>query len=215
MKVESKVCNQCNEKKLLKEYYTRNQTRASGEEYVYYNPKCRDCVKDNTLQWRIENPERSNELNKRWNSTERGMKFRRDVSRRVRSEGKYREWQKNNPDKIREYRINREQNKTHEISEYEWIECKKYFEYSCAYCGLTEEEHLIEHKQQLHKEHVDHEGDNGIINCVPACKRCNSSKSTKEIEEWYDDDNPNYTKEREDKIYAWLTEDVFKLQGFQ
>lgn len=206
-----KICNQCEEEKSIEEYYTQNKTKANGEEYLYYNPKCRECIRHNLYQWRAENPERSNENNKRWNSTERGMKFRRDVSRRVRSEGKYREWQRNNPDKIRDYQINREQNKTHKISKYEWLECKRYFNHSCAYCGLTEEDHLKEHKQQLHKEHVIHDGSNEIVNCIPACKPCNSSKGEKIVGEWYSNSNPTYTKEREDKIYAWLTKDVFKL----
>jgi 5-methylcytosine-specific restriction endonuclease McrA len=117
------------------------------------------------------------------------------------------EWQQSNPEKLREYRIKREQNKTHEISLSEWKECKNYFENSCGYCGMSEEEHISVFKQVLHRDHVDHDGANDLSNCIPACKSCNSSKHNFELNDWYNESNSDFTIKRLNKIKEWLTSD--------
>jgi hypothetical protein len=112
------------------------------------------------------------------------------------------------------YQIYRTQHKTHEISKTEWEACKKYFNYECAYCGLSEDLHFCGYRDvmklmSLHKEHVDHTGDNALGNCVPACKRCNSSKHTDSFEEWYFKQD-FYNKEKYEKIIKWTKEDFVK-----
>lgn len=62
----------------------------------------------------------------------------------------------------------------------------------------------------LHKEHVDDSGANDLSNCVPSCQSCNSSKNIFSLEEWYTEDNLNFTEERLSKIYRWLNEDYLK-----
>ncbi len=71
--------------------------------------------------------------------------------------------------------------------------------------GLNE--HLLTYNETLHKEHVDHEGSNKLNNCVPGCKYCNSSKKDFSLEDWYDENNPNFNQERLDSIIKWITED--------
>ncbi len=100
--------------------------------------------------------------------------------------------------------------KTHDISEQEWISCKDYFNYECAYCSMSEEEHKILHNQQLHKEHAVDEGANDLSNCIPACKICNSTKNNRDFDEWYTKSNSIYSEDRFNKIIKWLTED-YKL----
>ena len=94
--------------------------------------------------------------------------------------------------------------KKHEITDDEWLMCKDYFEYKCAYCGLPEDEHKIIHNEQLHKEHAINDGSNGIDNCVPACKSCNSSKRKQDYTDWYVKGNPVFNEERLHRIEEWL-----------
>lgn len=59
------------------------------------------------------------------------------------------------------------------------------------------------YKQQLHKEHVDHEGANDLSNCIPACKTCNSHKWEFDMESWYRN-YEHFSEERLNKIKEWL-----------
>lgn len=117
----------------------------------------------------------------------------------------FKEYQNNNKDKIKAYQEKR-QNKNHSISKKEWESCKQYFDNKCAYCGVTEQEAKKEQGQYFHKEHMIHDGSNGIENCVPACKSCNSSKHIYGLEDWYKQQK-YYTEERYNKIIKWVTED--------
>ena len=99
--------------------------------------------------------------------------------------------------------------KKHEIYDIEWENCKKYFDYKCAYCGLPIEEHYFPYNNEMklydfHKEHVIDEGKNDLRNCIPSCSSCNTQKHTKSLNNWYNSINPNYTYERYYKIYLWL-----------
>ena len=133
-----------------------------------------------------------------------------------RESGYTKQYYQKNKDYFYNYHKNRRMNKNHRISKAEWQLCKDYFNNSCAYCGLHQEEHFIKYggemkNTDLHKEHVNHEGSNEINNCVPACQKCNSNKWSFKLEEWY----PAYEKysaERLEKIYNWINGDykIFK-----
>jgi hypothetical protein len=107
--------------------------------------------------------------------------------------------------------------KDHIVSQKEWIACKEYFkdkdrDYCCAYCGLKIQNHYRKYagklmKQDLHKEHVDDGGSVYLDNCVPSCQSCNSSKRKFKIHNWYNENNPNFTHDRLNKITKWITED--------
>lgn len=123
-------------------------------------------------------------------------------------------YQRNNPDKIKEYSKDR-QHKNHKITKKEWEACLQYFNYECAYCGLKQEDHYNMYmgklrKENLNKEHVEHEGKNDLSNCIPACKSCNDRKWKHNFNEWYNQTNINYTDERYNKIIKWLQEDYKK-----
>lgn len=177
-----------------------------------FHPYCKQCTKDKAWKWQKENWDKmlihfkkENDKPEKRDRVLKAMKERRE-------DGRYREWQRNNPDKVRVYRLSR-MNKKHTISKNEWLQCKLYFDNSCAYCGTTEKEHMLKFNQDLHKEHVDHEGSNGIENCVPSCKKCNSSKSTHSLTDWYSEDNSIFNKDRELKIHKWLNDDVKLIQN--
>jgi hypothetical protein len=116
----------------------------------------------------------------------------------------YKQWTKNNPDKVR---INSKKHRNHDVNKKEWESCLKYFNYECAYCGMTLEEHRKKYNEQLHKEHLDDKGSNGLDNCVPACKVCNSEKHTFELGYWYNKSNPKYNVDKYNKLMQWINID--------
>lgn len=212
--VDHKICKICNE------YYP------STNEYFYVNksnnidglhPYCKPCSVRKSRKRTLEKLEETAEYKRRYYLENRekiiaqvtetnnlNIERRRETSRL---------WQKRNPEKLKEYRLKRA-NKNHEITENEWKNCKQYFNNSCAYCGIHEDDHYIVYagklkKTDLHKEHVDHEGSNGIENCIPSCQSCNSSKHTAILEEWYNEENERFLEDRLKRIYKWLESDVF------
>jgi hypothetical protein len=204
-----KTCSICGENKPLSEFYAQKKTKKNGDTNIYYNPECRECTKKRSNKWEIENPKQRKELKKKYDSKPERRLNRRELSRRLREDGKILEWQRSNPDKIKSYN---ELHRNHSISNEEWERCKNYFNYRCAYCGLKIEEHYVKFKGKtilgdFHKEHVDHEGANDLSNCVPACKRCNTSKWIFPLEEWFNEDNENFSKERFGKINKWINGD--------
>lgn len=212
--MEKKVCSRCDVKKSYSEFYSQQKFTDERGNYTYFFPYCKKCTKRAVGKWRKENPDRAREIANRQNASPYRILYNRQNAERRRKNGKLREWVLNNPDKIKKYSYNR-MNKNHDISDYEWDSCKKYFEYNCAYCGLSINDHYILFNGEtrlgdFHREHVDHSGANDLSNCVPACKPCNSQKWEFKFEEWYNVNNYRYTQKRFDKIIKWLNED-YKL----
>jgi Holliday junction resolvase len=185
----------------------------STEEYFYKNgnglsPYCKECSKEKAKKWKESHLEEYLSFHRKSRKKTRlTIREQRKYSD-WRPSGKQLEWQRNNKDKISEYRLARN-NKIHQISKNEWESCKKYFNYECAYCGIPIEENKKIYGQDFHKDHVVHDGDNDLSNCVPACKRCNCSKWEYDFENWYFE-NDFYDKEKHNKILKWLHEDYTK-----
>lgn len=203
-----KKCTKCNINKPLTEYYSQNRTRANGEKFIHVSTECKECAKARAIKYQKDNPEKFKGYMKKQNSKPSMKAAKVKISKEFRDSGKYLEWQRNNKDKLINYRENREI-KRHNITKDEWQMCKLYFDDSCAYCGLHINEHFIKYAGEikwtdLHKEHVQHDGANDITNCVPSCKLCNSNKGSMKLEEWYTLDNPVYNKDRLKIIYIWL-----------
>lgn len=199
--LDKKKCKTCNEVKPLSEYYSQEKYSKSRGHYIYYNPECKLCVRDRSYKWVANNRERRLESNRRYYNTERGREVTRINSKRRRERGTWYKWYNENRHRY-DY-----SHKNHEISDEEWEYCREYFNYSCAYCGITEDQAKREQGQYLHKEHVDHEGANDLSNCVPACKVCNSSKYNFDFEYWYKERSYNFSQDRLDKINKWLDND--------
>lgn len=80
----------------------------------------------------------------------------------------------------------------------DWEECKKYFDYCCAYCG--------KHTHALTKDHVIalSKGGNMIKqNIIPVCRSCNSSKGNRSLSKWYKLQK-FYDPNREKKIFEYI-----------
>jgi hypothetical protein len=205
--VEHKKCSICEEWFPMDtdNFYKNKANRVDG-----FNPYCKPCTSKKSRKWELENKhkfyEDKKEYARQYALREDRRELRRQAMRSFTERGKRKEWTSSNKDKMRKYSLKRK-NKNHDISKSEWDSCKEYFNNSCAYCGLTFEEHKKEFNQDLHKEHVEHEGSNDISNCVPACKTCNSIKNIKKFQDWYNEENPVYMLERFNKINKWLTND--------
>lgn len=219
LKVGSKVCSICEKDLPIVNFYSFMKTTAKGEDYVYTNPYCKQCTKDKSRKWSKENRNNVNESKKKYNTSPKGRKSRRKYNEKYVAEGKQLGWQRSNKDKVSEYQQDRFENKSHKISNAEWNSCKDYFGNSCAYCGLHINEHYIVFKGKrrlgdFHREHVGHEGENDLSNCVPSCKSCNSSKSTSDLEFWYSEKSElcnSFSYERLNKIKSWLEDDYLKF----
>jgi hypothetical protein len=201
-----KCCSKCMENKpATLEYFYKQKRNKDGLTY-----DCKECRKKNNYEYYLENKEKQHEQKReKYNNDDEHRKEKLSKQKKINAKNRssrtiyVREWQRENRDKLRGYGLNR-MNKKHDITEQEWEDCKKFFNYSCAYCGMSEADHLLTEGQQLHKEHLEHNGANDITNCVPSCKSCNSQKWEFQLEEWYSKDNPVYSKRRFNKIIKWL-----------
>lgn len=136
--------------------------------------------------------------------------IRREHNKNRRKQGYHKEYYRNNIDKFKFYRHIRESNKKHVIDLEEWHDCLTYFNCACAYCGMSWENHFSRFKQDLHKEHIVHDGKDNLSNCVPSCRECNSEKSVSSFNGWYNVGNNKFSRVRYLRIYAWLKEDYKK-----
>lgn len=206
---QTKKCSVCKQVKCLGKFYGQNKRRKNGTTYIYYNPECKECTKNRSEKWRKENPKSFRKIVKKRDAKVKARLRKRKYGQRYRDSGKRKKWEDSNKDKIKKYTFLRNVNKKHNISNEEWEKCLRYFDYCCSYCGMTVKDHINKYGQQLHKEHVDHNGSNEIDNCVPACRICNASKRTSPLEEWYKEDNKlcNFSQERLNKIHKWIKED--------
>lgn len=208
--LEYKLCSDCSEwHPMTEEYFYKNKSSSDG-----FNPYCKKKTVERTLNNRNKNREENlakmREYGREYMKRPERKENRREVMRKLVAEGKQKEWQRENKDKVKGY--NKKHN-NHTISKEEWLSCKEYFNNECAYCGLTFGEHKEKFNQDLHKEHVIHDGLNDLSNCIPSCKSCNSSKSDQTIHQWYRVDNglcDSYSEVRLKKINKWLIDD-YKL----
>jgi hypothetical protein len=206
-----KECSICEKKKPFLDFYSTNKHSKSNGDYIYYFPYCKECSTEKALKWTKDNPETSRALNKKYDSSEKRLAKKRERGLNFVKSGKSKDWQRKNKDKLVLYASKRA-DKEHNISKLSWEKCKEYFDFACAYCGMSEIDHKEKFKQQLHKEHVIHDGRSDIKNCVPSCKSCNSSKHVKTLNQWYSVFNPIFSRERYLKIYQWIRFDSKKIK---
>ncbi len=213
--IEYKLCSDCNEWLPcdIDYFYKNNSNGIDG-----FNPYCKECTVIRSRKWRMDNYEQYQTINNKYikDNEEYFKNYKKEWYQEKKDERRehLRNWQQNNPNKLKQYNYSRNQRKKHKISKKEWLACKKYFIFRCAYCGLHQEEHFRiwkgkPKKIDLHKEHVDDNGANDLSNCIPSCQSCNSSKHTFNFETWYKD-YEHFDEERYNKILKWLSEDYLK-----
>jgi len=178
-KIGAKRCSVCGVVKGLNYFYFQKKKKSDGSVKTYYNPKCKECVKSQSMKWKEKNKKSVSKSNRKYYNGNRETALVR--SRKSSERGTQKKWRKSNPDKIKKYNLNRKIHKNHEINKKEWFDCRNYFNFKCAYCGIGEDEAKSQQEHCLHREHVDHEGLNDLSNCVPACRSCNASKHQREM----------------------------------
>lgn len=216
--MEYKVCTKCKENKPDNEKYFYTQKKNTKKKGIHYilTSWCRDCVNKKQAKYRQDHIEecRTRELEYyhadpvRKERKKSGYRQHARENREIYAE-RLSEWQKANPDRVRDHAKFREMHKKHDITNEEWENCKNYFNYRCAYCEYPIEDHFIKRKEKylwsdFHKEHYDHDGANDLSNCIPSCLWCNSSKHQSSYNEWYNIHNEKYTHERDMKIVKWI-----------
>jgi endogenous inhibitor of DNA gyrase (YacG/DUF329 family) len=88
--------------------------------------------------------------------------------------------------------------KSNDLTDKEWEECKKFFDFKCAYCGKETD--------KLEQEHFIPQNIGGLLtknNIIPSCKGCNCSKNNDNVLKWYKSQS-FFSKERLLKILVYL-----------
>jgi len=201
---KTKECTICREQIEYINFYFKEVVNINGEIEYIFNSRCVECDKKQAIIWANANIEKKRASCNKNSKKPNILRYHRELSQKQRDKGMARDWYNKDKERYKGYTIKYESHKHHTISEKDWIKCKEFFEYKCAYCNITEENHKVKYHQQLHKEHAYNEGDNGISNCVPACNSCNNTKKKQDWMDWYTSDNPRYTINRYNKIVEWL-----------
>lgn len=213
--LEEKYCNKCKTWKVMNSdnFYISKKNKSNG-----FHPECKECSKERARINKRNNKEKYSEYDRQYRNRDNNKEIMNKRSRqwmidnREYAKSYIEAWRKSEEGRLwcNAYTYDRSKEHLHKISNREWENNKKYFNYECAYCGMPLEVHKKIVGQDLHKEHVDHNGANDLSNCVPSCRLCNSTKHDKEFNDWFNKNNLNYTKERYDKIIKWCTEDYIK-----
>ena len=202
--VEEKRCSKCGEWKLCNNENFYSQQKNGGKDGL--NSWCKVCFRLGAKlygrahreeysiafkAWHLKNKKYINNWCVEWRKTHHEEK-------RIYEKEYYLKY----PEKFKQYNEN---HRDHDITKKEWTHCLEAFDYKCAYCGISEEEHLKLYNQVLHKDHADCMGANDLSNAIPACRSCNSQKHDNDIEIWFKEQK-FFDEEKLEFIMWWLIE---------
>lgn len=231
--MENYKCTRCGiEKPLTPEYFHRNKNGKTG-----FNTQCKECRnsymkkygeenkekikeryqenKEQAKQYYQENRERVKEYYQE--NREKILEYNREYNKKNKERTKKRdkEWREKNRERWLilaragvEKRRAKMSSLPHTLTIEDWEGTLEFFDYSCAYCGVSQEE--LEYS--LHQEHIIPVSEGGgytADNIIPSCKTCNLSKGAKELEEWYKS-RDYYDEEKMSKVTYWITLEMKK-----
>lgn len=132
----------------------------------------RESVRIASLKFTAENPELVKARKKKWREDNWDIQY-----------ALQRQWIKNNPERYKELCLKAVHKRRLKLESQPavdillWRETLALFEYKCAYCldWATALDHIVP---------VSKGGTNDSDNCLPCCKRCNSSKRDKDLNVW-------------------------------
>ena len=166
--------------KYNREYYEENKEKIKEQRKKYrkeYYKKNKEKITEQKKEYREKNKEKIAEYNRKYNEENPHMVLNRINKRRQ-----------------------LEENQGKGITKEQWLEMMNFFDWKCAYSGiqLNRENRSIDHIISLNQN-----GKHEIWNLVPMYMPYNSSKSDKDMLEWYIKQE-YYSKERLNKIYDWI-----------
>jgi hypothetical protein len=85
-------------------------------------------------------------------------------------------------------------------------EIYKDWDYKCGYCNdpATSLDHIVPRYRSGHTKRN---------NLLPCCRRCNESKASNKVEDWYEK-QAFFTQARMDRIKAWTQQEVVELFNY-
>ena len=208
-----KKCTKCGEIKLA----TSDNFNKDKKGKYGLRSQCKACVKK-YKKYREKNKDKIREYQKEYKK-EYGKKYRENNKDKIKEYKK--EYREKNRDKIRqkerEYRLSekgkqiafnsqskrrfKEENQGNGITEEQWLEMMKFFNWKCAYSGEyiggNSKERTIDHIIPLNKG-----GEHEAWNCVPMLRSLNCRKQDKDMLSWYKGQS-FYNKWRLNKIQKW------------
>jgi len=187
---EYRIANKAHYAEIKKQWKEANREHVNEVDKRYReNNKEHKSATDR--KWREKNKERRNKTIKQW-----------ELDNKERRAETTKQWQKNNRDRViiatRRYKY-RSCGLVSTLTFEQWENAKRYFDNVCAYCGA---------KVKLTKDHfipVVNDGGYTEDNILPACARCNRSKSTTSFATWYPKQG-FYNKTSEQKILKYLSD---------
>ena len=192
-----KILEQC------KQYHEDNRDKIS-EYHKQYHEDNRDKISEYHKQHYKENRDKILEQRKQYYENNKDKELERCKQYRDTPQGQVVAFNKNHRRRLRK------QNQGNGINTEQWKECMNYFNWECAYSGitLTKENRSIDHIKPLNQD-----GEHEIWNVVPMDRGLNSSKNNKDLLEWYKE-QPFFSEERLQKIYEWQ-EYAFNKWGYE
>lgn len=178
---EKRICKKCGQLLDLDNYYLCNYQRGKAIKQ-YYKTICKKCSIEIAAQWNKDNKERKNEnhrkcrannINYRNNCINKAKIWREQNYEQYRKNIK--KWQKEHYDLYLNYPKQRRARilsaPINDLTQAQWEEIKKQYQYRCVYCGKKTDE--------LTRDHIIpllYGGSHTMNNIVPACRSCNSKK---------------------------------------
>ena len=177
-------------KKYNKEYKKNNKDKIL-KYHKEYNKEYYEDNKEYYKEYREDNKDKIREYNKKY--YEDNKEYYKEY---------YEEYYENNPEKFFNQRVKRrikENTQGNGITNEQWYEMMEFFNWECAYSGiqLTKDKRTIDHIVAL-----DNGGEHEIWNCIPCYASYNYSKHTKNMLDWYLQQE-YFNVERLTKIYEW------------
>lgn len=185
----TKVCTICGEEfPATQEYFYKNKAGKYG-----LDGRCKKCDNKKNKRYRQNNKEKEAERHKQYREANRDSMFEQQKQYRQSLQGQVLAFNR------RQRRRTREEEQGTGITKDQWLEMMQYFDWRCAYSGerLTKDTRSIDHIVPLNSN-----GDNMIWNCVPMLRSLNSSKNSKDMLDWYKEQD-FYDPKRLQKIYEW------------
>lgn len=202
----NKICSKCKkEKELSSKNFARRKSSKDG-----FDSQCKECKKQSDAVRYQKNREKFLESKKDYykNNREKIIDRQRKYYRKNREKcaEATKTWAQNNTLQKRIINGRYRCGGNGQLTASEWKTCKKYFNDSCAYCGISEKEHIELLGERLHQEHIIPirlGGTYSVDNIVPSCRSCNSKKRNRCFETWYKSSDV-YSEYRFNKIMDYL-----------